>query len=108
MKMPWRTDLALGIMVENIVCQKKKFMTGVVWLLDNYSEDVISDLENKGYLVRRFSLEKQHLMQYDERPDMIFFSELTASTASFFTKIHQLYPGVMAMSLPSLMPTARK
>jgi hypothetical protein len=86
MKMPWRTDFALGIMVDNIVCQKKKVMTGVVWLLDNYSEDVIGDLENKGYLVRRFSLEKQHLMQYDER----------------------LYPGVMAMSLPSLMPTARK
>jgi hypothetical protein len=83
-------------------------MAGVVWLLDNYSEDVISGLEMKGYLVRRFSSENQVPMQYDERPDMIFFSKLTSETAAFFTKIYQFYPGVLAMSVPSLLPAERK
>lgn len=83
-------------------------MAGVVWLLDNYSEEVITGLEMKGYLVRRFSPENQVTMQYDERPDMIFFSKLTPETAGFFTKIYQFYPGVLAMSVPSLMPAERK
>ena len=83
-------------------------MAGVVWLLDNYSEDVITGLEAKGYVVRRFSAQNQRPMQYDERPDMIFFSKLTAETAAFFTKVYQFYPGVLAMSVPSLLPAEEK
>ena len=82
-------------------------MAGVVWLLDNYSEDVITGLEAKGYVVRRFSAQNQRPMQHDERPDMIF-SKLTAETAAFFTKIYQFYPGVLAMSVPSLLPAEEK
>ncbi|HEY9048570.1 MAG TPA: hypothetical protein VIN08_21835 [Ohtaekwangia sp.] len=79
-------------------------MNGVVWLLDNYSEDVVKELESKGYLVRKFTQQTQNPMQYDERPDMVFFSEITVRNVSLFSKIHQMYPGVLAMSVPSLLP----
>jgi hypothetical protein len=83
-------------------------MAGVVWLLDNYSEDVITGLEAKGYVVRRFFAQNHVPMQFDERPDMIFFSRLTAETAAFLTKIYQFFPGVLAMSVPSLLPAEEK
>ncbi|HEY9005851.1 hypothetical protein [Ohtaekwangia sp.] len=83
-------------------------MNGVVWLLDNYSDDVVRELESKGYFVRKFTETATSPMAYDERPDMIFFSEITVRNVTFFSKIHQMYPGVLAMSVPSLLPADGK
>ncbi|MBT1685640.1 hypothetical protein [Dawidia soli] len=75
-------------------------VTKTVWLVGKklQNQDIKSNLEMEGYVVRGFHTEEFSLT--DDQPDLIIFSEAEIKGFEILVRLRNFYPGATVMSVP--------
>lgn len=75
-------------------------VTKTVWLVGKklQNQDIKSNLETEGYVVRGFHTEEFSLT--DDQPDLVIFSEAELKGFEILVRLRNFYPATTIMSVP--------